>query len=513
MSEIADLVADRLKNLQKLATPEDYKDIRRIVEEFKAAMAAKNRTAMVDLSKAAFPLEKKYIPDLNQTLAAQLPCETMILTVGFQKEPLILSILTLKPRQVILLHTESSRQVAQAVEADPDVKMLSVRIYLTSITEFDATKNYQVMRDEVLPKTISARGAILADPTGGRKVMVASLALVAFFHRLPMVYVHTLEVIGVAFPFMETLQIIQNPFEFFGDTELSLIQDHFNRRYYDAAVQVCLTLQKSIRDLATDKKISLIQELAEIYRDWDTFSHSLVSTVNPEARLHQSFLGQRLKQCLDELSRFGLKGLLSDAVLGNLEFLFELEKTWRPKRNIVDVYRLVDVFCAAERRASQGKYDDAVARLYRCLEICSTLRLAQLGLTNPSKPDYQTLAASGSLELEQIRQKFQELKGRGLPEKLGLEDQMTLLNILGDTIANIYASMKNPAQEADSLMGKRNLSILAHGTSPITKEDWPAFAAKAQAMIQNVIGQEEFRRLYDKARHGEICLSSFNQRL
>ena len=46
----------------------------------------------------------------------------------------------------------------------------------------------------------------------------------------------------------------------------------------------------------------------------------------------------------------------------------------------------------ARRRAEGGKFDDATARLYRCMEMCSTIELSKLGIENPAKPDYKIFA-------------------------------------------------------------------------------------------------------------------------
>lgn len=154
-----------------------------VADDDKEASAVARATAR-RISKEAFELEKKYIPRVpgNESVCQQLGCQSMIMTVGLQKEPVILSILCMKPQKVILLHTDDSRTTALEVENDPHIKEMKAEITPLFITEYDASKNYQVVRDEALPRT---SGVTIIDPTAGRKVMVASLALIAFYHRYP----------------------------------------------------------------------------------------------------------------------------------------------------------------------------------------------------------------------------------------------------------------------------------------------------------------------------------------
>jgi CRISPR-associated protein (TIGR02710 family) len=500
-------IKERKSALRKLAKAEDYAEIEHLIDGFQRAAEEKDRTGMQKLSKDALLLEKKYIPLMNREVAEKLGCDTLLMTVGFQKEPIILSILCLRPKRVFLLHTDGSRHVAHEVETDAEVGQVGATIFPTPITESDAARNYKVIRDDVLTKLPSSPGTILADPTAGRKVMVASLALVAFFYRLPMVYLHTIEVSGLAIPFMETLEEIKNPFEFFGDTDLALIEENFNSHFYDAAVRGCERLLETIRDPAAAMKVSLLKRLAEVYRDWDLFLHSQTPPDHSKKQ-PKPLLSERLKTIVKDCERFGMQCLLPEDFDKNLKFLEMLDRTWRSKRNIVDENRLIDIFCAAIRRAKQGKFDDAVARLYRCMEMCATLRLREFGLEDPTKPKYDKLATKCGLEQEELANQYRQIKERDLPrENLALDDQMALLQICGEKIAKIYAATKKEESGTESIMSKRNLSTLAHGTSPITENEWKEFRSKVEPIIRLTISEETFKTLTSLAEHKDIPLS------
>jgi len=496
----------------KLANRNDLRSIKAIAKRFDEAVAAistddkeareKARAAARGISKEAFELEKKYIPQIpdNDSTARELGCESMIMTVGSQKEPIILSILCMKPKKVILLHTDGSRPTAQEVENDTHVRNMKMEITPLFVTEYDASKNYQIIKDEALPR---AAGVTVIDPTAGRKVMVASLALIAFYHRYPMVYIHSVEHEGIIFPFTERLRFIENPFEFFGDAELSLVEDQFNCHLYEAAFRTCEQIAARVRDPATHSKVTALRDLISVYRDWDAFTHSSV----PEEKRPVPPLSQKLEELLLDFCRLGFQKCLPQNVDANINFLKRLDETWRDKRNISDELRLVDVFASALRRGSkeQKKYDDAVGRLYRCLELCSTIKLVELGLKDTAKPDYESFTSNIGMTTKQLRDTYSKRKHRKLPSmRLGLEDQMTVLNIAGENIARIYESLKRSKRGSDSLMEIRNRSILAHGTNPVTEEHWFLFRDKVQVIIENTIGKERFQELLSMAMHGQI---------
>lgn len=209
-----------------------------------------------------------------------------------------------------------------------------------------------------------------------------------------------------------------------------------------------------------------------------------------------------------DFHRLGYEGFLPDNVQANLEFLKELDRTWQNKRNIVDKFRLVDIFASALRREKQKKYDDAVGRLYRCLEMCATMKLISLGLEDTAKPNYESFCSRIEKTPEWLKGEFKERKHRELPEQgIGLDDQMTFLQIAGDHIGNIYRGMKNTKDGSDSLMDIRNRSILAHGTNPIPEALWPEFKRKTEAIIAKAIGKAEFQKLLAMAMHGQLRLA------
>ncbi|MCM8804083.1 MAG: TIGR02710 family CRISPR-associated CARF protein [Candidatus Omnitrophica bacterium] len=475
------------------------KELKKIIDKFKSTS---KRDELRTISQEAFSLEKKYVPEKaqNKEVSEKLNCTTLIMTVGRRKEPIILSILCLKPKKVFLLHSKETLKTALEVKSDEDINSLSPEMIFKEITETDASENYEIIREEIL---LQCEGNIVVDPTCGKKVMVASLALIAFYYRLPMVYLYAEKKEEIVFPFSQQLKLIENPFDYFGDRELELIENQFNSHFYKAAIITCERTLKTIRDPATAKKLELIKELIKVYREWDSFYHSAV----PQKPL----LSERLEKIKEEIFRLGFRSILPDNIDDNIIFLKELEKNWKDKRNIIDKYRIVDLYANALRRGSekQARYDDAVARLYRIIEMCASYRLLQLGIEDLTKPNYSKLCKQTKISCDKLSEEFKKIKKSSLPEEnLGLESQMTILSIVDpeNPVPKIYESMKKNSKVGRNLMEKRNRSILAHGTDPLTEEDWSDFRDKTRVLIKLTIGKDQLNSLLKKAYHKEIHL-------
>jgi CRISPR-associated protein (TIGR02710 family) len=120
-------------------------------------------------------------------------------------------------------------------------------------------------------------------------------------------------------------------------------------------------------------------------------------------------------------------------------------------------YLLVDLLNNAMRRGDdERKYDDAVARLYRAMEL-----LAQRQLLTHSIDSSDVKPEDIPAEL---RQKWESLFEEG-SAKIGLAHCYELLTALGDPLGEFYGDEK-----AKRLLSTRNNSILAHGLHSVNRE-------------------------------------------
>ena len=121
--------------------------------------------------------------------------------------------------------------------------------------------------------------------------------------------------------------------------------------------------------------------------------------------------------------------------------------------------RLFDLWLNAERRAKQGRYDDAVARWYRMVEWTAQWQIRErLGFETKEFPSDQLPEGMHG-----------KTNGEGAI-KVGLSDAWKIIAAKCKGACQEFAE-----REAASLrnhLDKRNQSILAHGFRPVSRDDW-----------------------------------------
>lgn len=139
--------------------------------------------------------------------------------------------------------------------------------------------------------------------------------------------------------------------------------------------------------------------------------------------------------------------------------------------------RLRELLACARRRARQGHYDDAIARLYRAVELFVQDRPnrafgAQLGILRTDRSD-PALA-------QQLAEKFPHARDEQGRLKLALKNGCEALQFSpyeeDRTLSGFYESLKNELE-------KRNQSWSAHGTRPASREDFQAMWTTVLAQI------------------------------
>ncbi len=128
---------------------------------------------------------------------------------------------------------------------------------------------------------------------------------------------------------------------------------------------------------------------------------------------------------------------------------------------------IVDLYINALRRENEGRFDDGIGRLYACLERITQFRLKKYNIDTKS-PDYSNLS-------KDVVKKFEEKLGF-LPVELELKKNAELLILLDDPIGKTIKEIKY--NKFVGLIGVRNQSILAHGISSISKQNFVDFKVK-----------------------------------
>ncbi|MBS3965074.1 MAG: TIGR02710 family CRISPR-associated protein [Methylomonas sp.] len=204
----------------------------------------------------------------------------------------------------------------------------------------------------------------------------------------------------------------------------------WNRYAYSEAVAGLADFRppKGMRD-----HYARFRDLSRAFAEWDNFNH---------------------RQALSILQPYAPK--LPDAMKTHIGIALRLNDDDPAKR---DAARLFDLYRNAERRATQGRYDDAVARIYRLIEWS-----AQWLLQTQAGIDTSNVAP------EQIPDGLTLTQHRDGPWQAGLFNAWQLVKHKTDGAAARFI-----AEQENTLLNHlktRNGSILAHGFAPIDALAW-----------------------------------------
>lgn len=413
---------------------------------------------------------------------------TLVMTVGTGRnrqdiaDALLFSIRHHQPKRVVFL--------CSRITADQTLPRLIEPMQRNAIPfeefVFDAENDVQALYNDYL-RTLRRYSGIIADFTSGTKAMSAALFAAAIALQAD-------QVSYILGPRDETGRVAESteissfcPDLVLAERQLDRAKMLFNKLDFYAAAELagrcCTTLPKDNPLYAKAKTIKLI---SQAYDQWERFkwkqaSHQLSKAANP---------------------REGLADVDLSRLEANARFTLTLAKSPNGQE------RLFELYSNAGRRLAQGRYDDALSRLYRAYEY-----LVQNRLKNGFGVDTSKLTAKqiASLDLsEPFRNRMHE-RAREIrnPLKLGLAEAIRLLAELkdqaGEKLYEMYwgrpfrrglsLSPKGHHGPLQNLLNQRNCSFLAHGTDPADKETVNNLLAMYEKLLKEVIDPETFDRL------------------
>jgi len=242
---------------------------------------------------------------------------------------------------------------------------------------------------------------------------------------------------------------------------------YFNAYQYAACLDIIRRCKEKGKILERPElqRLYNLEHIVQGYREWDRFNHKealkiLEKLDDPRLSRNVDFL----RELVDERNRLSRRvhGL---GLRDNL-----------PTRCLI-----ADLIANAERRAEEGSYDDAVARLYRAVEAAAQLHLLEVYGQD-----------SGNVRLDELKDKLPEnskeryegLRGEDGRIRLGLTESYQLIRDLEPS--NPLASDEIMKQLRENLPF-RNSSILAHGFKPIRNEDFE----RMKGFVMKVAGFED----------------------
>ncbi|MEN9226894.1 MAG: TIGR02710 family CRISPR-associated CARF protein [Thermostichus sp. HHBFW_bins_43] len=408
----------------------------------------------------------------------------LFVTVGGSPQPIVTAIQTLSPDRVIFICSDGPRgslsQVtgqgspcevrkgSEVVEKLPNIPTQA------GLRDFDPEQDVVLVQDPddfaecyatITRKMAQISAAetgltLAADYTGGTKTMSVTLALAALDYgaKLMLTTGNRRDLIRVDRGEMtEQASVAPVVVQRVLEQDLPTMVADYN---YAAALQKLRQLRvNQDTSPATRQTIRQFYDLCSALDAWDRFDH-LEAWAYLEPLMKQKWiqpLGLFLKRVMDSRSKIDPD---FDGSLGSPGHGYEIVE---------------DLLLNAERRASQCRFDDAVGRVYRALEL-----LAQIHLK--LSYDITTGDVDPNKLPEAIRPQFQSQFQREGKIELPLRKSYNLLGQLpGDPLGELFQERQSLIADA---LQVRNYSLFAHGFKPITQSDYQKIQGSLVAFIR-----------------------------
>jgi CRISPR-associated protein (TIGR02710 family) len=402
------------------------------------------------------------------------PETLLICTVGGTPEPIVAALKHWRPLRIVFVHTRDTkpivgeRIVPKAREEGVDIDSGRYDLHeLSNEQDFsNCVANLQPLHDVVYKWMDGGSDRqVVVDITGGTKCMSAAMAIQAT--RWPCLFSYvggterTKDGVGIVVSGKELLYHTQNPWDALGHQAVEDFIVLFDQHAYRAAAKVAEDAKKRMTDPVRKSELSSLEQLAKALDDWDRFEHK---------RCKQTLEGVK-KSANNLLAALGkVKG---ERVLANVNILYEhLEKM--SSAQAPHLCYVVDLLANAKRRKDEGRFDDAVARLYRAIEAYAQCVL---------KEKYG-IERTDQIPLEMIPEPLKaSWSARAIDGcvKLGLQDDYRLLEALGDPVGQRFVDIGLSSDK--SPLGIRNRSILAHGFTPVSYNAFEDLWKKTLALV------------------------------
>ncbi len=368
------------------------------------------------------------------------------------------------PTDLVFIASETSRATLERVSAVLGCSLEDAQCITADENDVEECYKATLNAIRLLQKKGLPASDIALDFTSGTKAMSAGLVLAATAMEVgSVVYVYGRRGSdGRVITGTERICAF-DPLAPWIDVRAKLVKEFFNLYQFHAALRLLEEMEEKVHDEKARGAIDAACHLVRAYDAWDKFDHE-----------HAGSHFAQIKS-LNQLQWWSIALQDNRAFLGSL---LEEKKRARDTRQLRDRFsldRIVDLLLNAERRAQEGKFDDAVARLYRFTEMLAQARLAQHNI--------DTSAVDVGLVPEVFREELERARNAETRRiEIPLAKSYALLEGLGDPLGAAFRENNN----LKNYLKRRNSSILAHGVEPITEKDYTELRRECEGLLATV---------------------------
>ncbi|MHA1340268.1 MAG: TIGR02710 family CRISPR-associated CARF protein [Promethearchaeota archaeon] len=352
--------------------------------------------------------------------------------------------------------------------------------------EFIILENYDKIRDvyETIKSKIDEfkESRVIINYVSGTKSMTVAAAIVGLLFKKKLAIVGgKRRSTGIVGKGLEEI-IEQNIAPIYDDILFEDVSKAFNEYRFQTAIEI------SNRIISEEYQADELKNIIELYQYWDIFNHEKAKTI----------LESKEKDLLNKVLEIEQVNKNKKAINYILEGLRIFESNnEKVKKNIGKFYLICDLIQNAKRRMKEYKFDDAVARLYRCTELIAQICLLDKVNVKTGNLDLNLIekfAEKNNIELDQ--QKLDVLNSyRKTSEKdkikIGLYQSYELLSWLQIELGEIFINNKR----LQNLLTKRNESILAHGTLSIGKEIAKQLLEEVEKLAKTYMNENKYESI------------------
>lgn len=383
----------------------------------------------------------------------------LVLTVGGSPEPLLTAIRSLRPDRVVFLCSDDSSAAKGSytqVTGDQGVAkqagLLPEQWEVVKIPNFDSLQDcYRVTRQVVEKlRRDHSDARLIVDYTGGTKSMTAGAAMAAADDEHCDLNLVTgtranLQTVRSGTEYARPIGV----FDLRAVRKLDEVENRLYRFDYVGAASLLEDIGRTQISEELQRKVRAGIAICRGFDTWDRFDHQTArSFLDPYRRWLPTW-----REMLDDLCQVD-------------------EKRRDP------YIQVEDLLLNTERRAAQGRYDDAVARIYRTLELIAQLRLRTKHGIDAANADIAKVPSSFRSELERHRSEDGKLR-------LSLFAIWRLLGALGDELGKWFDGHRAAMQ---GWVEMRNFSIYAHGLEPIGADIYERDGQRGIALCREALG-------------------------
>lgn len=317
--------------------------------------------------------------------------KVLVMSVGGSPEPLIHSIDNIKPKLVYFIHSEKTLSVVDEINKNTKHKY----DYLTKQVDNHESIEDAFEKSKEILFELNKKGwdEITIDFTGGTKPMTAGLVLASTGDKYTDSYnysyvgskmsenaeVRNKDGVGIVISGHEQIKPQKDPYDTYAVLEFNRGKNFFNHYQFEAAIQNFKEAEAKLDDGELKDLAKFYIKLVNFYQKWDKFNDR-IEIYNEKLdkiesfKLPSYFYKEIIQKCPNELlnNDFDNSEEFINQLNNNLEFLrLKIQNNQKEAMK----YYLPDLLNNAHRKIEEGFFDDAVARLYRAIELIAQVSL------------------------------------------------------------------------------------------------------------------------------------------